>query len=173
MQSYSKKIPNVVYGIILLAALSRLVPHLPNFTPIGAMALFGGAFLASRGKAIGVVFAAMILSDFVIGFHNTAWAVYLSLAFIVLVGNRMGKGAGAGVISCFISSLIFFVVTNFAVWFSGTLYPASLEGLALCYLAAIPFFWATLAGDLFYFGLMCGLYRLTTSTKSTYARSLA
>ena len=173
MQKRSQSIPYIVVGIILLAALSRLLPHLPNFTPVGAMALFGGAFLSNRSRALAAVFSAMLLSDLLLGFHDTAWAVYLSLGLIVLLGGRYVRNLGSGVLGCVAASVLFFIITNFAVWLSGGLYPLSLEGLILCYVAAVPFFWNTISGDLFYFGLMCAGYYLALGSSRFARASLA
>jgi hypothetical protein len=173
MHNPSKNTQYAVIGIILLAALSRLLPHLPNFTPVGAMALFGGAFLANRVRALAAVFAAMLISDLFLGFHATAWAVYLSLGMIVLLGSQFIGGLRSGVAICVLASLLFFLVTNFAVWLGGGLYPLTLEGLILCYVAAIPFFWNTLAGDLCYFGLMCAAYYLSFAGRTKSIESVA
>jgi hypothetical protein len=149
---------------IVAAAALRLVPHPPNFTPIGAMALFSGAYLERRGVLAFVApLAAMLVSDAIIGFHPYMWATYLSVALIVLIGwavrarispIRVGAAAVA-------SSVLFYLLTNFSVWLaSGGVYPHTFAGLAACYVAAIPFFQNTLAGDLFYAALLFGGFRL-------------
>jgi len=143
---------------ILGAAALRLVPHPPNFAPIAAMALFGGAYLGRRSLAFVAPLAAMLLSDLLLGFHPYMWATYLGVALIVLIGwavqqriapVRVGVAAVA-------SSLLFFLLTNFAVWLQSGFYPPTLAGLTACYVAAIPFFQNTLAGDLFYAALLFG-----------------
>jgi hypothetical protein len=147
---------------ILAAAALRLVPHPPNFTPIGAMALFSGAYLGRRGIAFAAPVAAMVLSDAVIGFHSGIAFVYAGVALIVLLGSvalsqrtplRIGAAAVAG-------SVIFFLISNFATWLLSGMYPLNVSGLAACYLAAIPFFQNTVAGDLFYAGLLFGGFAL-------------
>ena len=152
---------------ILLAILSagalRLVPHPPNFTPIGAMALFSGAYLGRRGLiAFAAPLGAMLLSDTMIGFHSGLLFVYASIAAIVVIGwlalqrrspLRIGAAAVAG-------SVLFFIVTNFGTWAVSGMYPLTASGLAACYVAAIPFFQNTLAGDLFYSGLLFGGFAL-------------
>lgn len=152
----------LIAGMIVLAAIMRLLPHWPNFTPIAAMGLFGGAYINNKKLAYAVPFIAMLLSDLVIGFHNTMWAVYLSFAAIVAIGmllrekNSVMKTAGAAVAS----SVLFFVVTNFAVWLSGGFYSMDLAGLVQCYTAAIPFYQYSILGDLFYAGVMFGAFEL-------------
>ena len=147
---------------IVVAAALRLVPHPPNFTPIAAMALFSGAYLGRRSLAFVAPFAAMLLSDAVLGFHPFMWATYSSVALIVLIGwavqaritvFRVGMAAVA-------SSVLFFALTNFSVWLGSTVYPQSFAGLAACYVAAIPFFQNTVAGDLFYTALLFGGFAL-------------
>ena len=147
---------------VLVAAALRLVPHPPNFTPIGAMALFGGAYLGRRALAFAAPLGALLLSDLVLGFYHGMATVYFSVALIVMIGMvalsrvspiRVGLAALA-------SSVLFFVVTNFGMWLFSGFYPRSLAGLEACYVAAIPFFQNTVAGDLFYATLLFGGFRL-------------
>jgi hypothetical protein len=147
---------------ILFAATLRLMPHPPNFTPIGAMALFSGAYLGRRPLAFVAPLGAMLLSDAVLGFYSGMWVTYLAIAIIVLVGwlalSRVSalRVAGAAV-AC---SVLFFLVSNFGTWALSGMYPHTGAGLAACYVAAIPFFQNTLAGDLFYATLLFGGFRI-------------
>jgi hypothetical protein len=152
----------VLLSAIAAAAALRLVPHPPNFTPIGAMALFGGAYLGRRWLAFVAPLAALLLSDLVLGFYPEMIFVYLSVAIVVLIGHALSKrrtvlGVGAAAIA---SSVLFFLVTNFGVWLVMDYYPKSLPGLGACYVAALPFFQNTVAGDLFYSGLLFGGFAL-------------
>jgi hypothetical protein len=150
----------VLLGITLSAAAMRLVPHPPNITPIGAMALFGGAYFATRKTAFLLPLAAMYLSDLALGFfiYDFGWFhrfmpfVYVSFVATVCLGFlirrrltplTVGGAALAG-------SVLFFVVTNFGVWLGGGLYPKTAAGLLSCYVAAIPFFRNMLMGNAFY-----------------------
>jgi hypothetical protein len=151
-----------ILSAILVAAVLRLVPHPPNFTPIGAMALFGGAYFGRRALAFAAPLGALLLSDAIIGFHSGMAYVYASVAMIVLIGwavrarmTPLGIGAAA-----VLSSVLFFLVTNFGVWLKGIYYPQTLAGLADCYVAAIPFFQNTLAGDLVFTALLFGGFAL-------------
>jgi hypothetical protein len=147
----------VLTGIVVAAAMARLMPHPPNMTPIGAMALFGGAFLPSRRLAYALPLAAMLLSDIVLGMTLYGRAmltsqpiVYASLLATVAMGTlirdrRSVLNVGAVALA---SSVLFYLVTNLAVWASGPMYPRSLAGLAVCYAAAIPFFRNSLIGDM-------------------------
>jgi hypothetical protein len=149
----------LIAGMILAAAAARLLPHPPNFTPIGALALFGGACLADARLALLMTGGALLLSDLVIGPHDQMAAVYAAFALVVVLGRwvlrrrRSGpRVAGAAVVA----SILFFLVSNFGVWLGGALYPRTLEGLAACYVAAIPFFGATLLGDVVYAAALFG-----------------
>jgi hypothetical protein len=136
----------------LVAALSRLIPHPPNFTPIGALALFGGACYADRRAAFAVPLAALFLGDLVLGFHALMPAVYGSFALMVVLGFwlRRHRSLLPITVATLAGSILFFVITNFAVWAIGDGYPKTWEGLALCYVAAIPYFQNTLLGDATY-----------------------
>ena len=147
---------------IFVAALFRLVPHPPNFTPIAAMALFGGACLGRRWLAFAAPMGALVLSDAILGFHSAMPFVYGSVALTVLLGWAVARKitplriAGAAVAS----SVLFFVVTDFGVWLSSGMYPQTMSGLAACYVAAVPFFQNTLAGDLFFAAILFGGFAL-------------
>ncbi len=158
-------------GLIVAAALTRLLPHPPNFTPITAIAVFGGATLPLRW-ATAITLGAMLVSDLALGilagdwsvtFHPTLPAVYGSfVAAIVLsrllLRERLRLVPIAAVTLS--SSVLFFVVTNFAVWLTGSLYPKTWEGLIACYGAALPFFRNSLFGDAVYTALLFGGYRV-------------
>jgi len=152
----------VLLGMVLAAAASRLLPHPPNLTPIAAMALFGGAYFSDKRAAFLVTLAAMFLSDLVIGLHRGLPVVYGTFALIVCIGlwlrtrRTLLPVAGAALAS----SLLFFIVTNFAVWALGSLYPKTTQGLITCYLAAVPFFRNTLIGDAFYTAVLFGGFTL-------------
>src|SRR5438270_737087 len=100
---------------IAAAAALRLVPHPPNFTPIGAMALFSGAYLGRKGLALVAPLAAMILSDAVIGFYSGFWITYLAVALIVLLGSlTLSRVSALRVgVAAIASSALFFLVTKF------------------------------------------------------------
>ena len=152
----------VLLSAIVAAAALRLVPHPPNFTPIGAMALFSGAYLGRRGLAFVAPLAAMLLSDAVLGFYSGMQYTYFAVAVVVLIGWAISARisplrVGAGAIA---SSVLFFLASNFGTWLSSGMYPHTFDGLAACYVAAIPFFQNTLAGDLFFSGLLFGGFAL-------------
>ena len=152
--------PVVVTAIVLLLALSRLMPHPFNFSPLGAMALFGGARYSNRLAAYTIPLFAMWASDLILNysyfgaftlFYPGAIYTYGAFALVVFAESYIRKAAplrllGAGLAA----SLIFFLVSNFGVWASGLIYPKTVPGLTACYAAGLPFFRNTLAGDLIY-----------------------
>ena len=165
--------------IICVLALTRLLPHIPNFAPITAMALFGGVYL-SRRYALLVPIAAMLISDYLLlyinpysahpfnfsqiygpfaGFTSTSWAVYAS--FLVSGGAGLWLREHKNVTHVFLTSLFcsiqFFLVTNAAVWMMGA-YDRSILGLWESYVAGLPFLRGTMLGDMFYTGLLFGSY---------------
>lgn len=150
-------------GLVFGAAALRLLPHPPNFTPIAAIALFGGAHFERKRWAFAVPLAAMLLSDSVLavlegwGFHPTLPVVYGTFALIVCLGFLLRKRRTATLAvggAALASATIFYLTTNFAHWAMTGMYSKTLTGLATCYIAAIPFFGPTLAGDLFYSALL-------------------
>ena len=151
-----------ITAMVLAAAALRLLPHYPNFTPVAGMALFGGAYFSNKKLSFAIPIAAMLLSDLILGFHSTMWAVYLSFALIVMIGFSLRKSKKISYImlATVSSSVLFFIVTNFAVWISGGIYPTTVTGLSECFIAAIPFFGSTMLGDLFYAGVLFGALEL-------------
>ncbi len=157
---------NILIGsiLILAAALSRLLPHPVNFTPIAAIALAGGVYLEKRFALI-VPLAALLISDLFIGFHNTILFVYGSFILIGFMGLwlKSHKKILPVIGTALLSSVLFFVITNFGVWLTGGgwFYPKNWQGLVECYVMAIPFFRNTLAGDLVFTGVLFGLFELS------------
>ena len=145
-------------GMILLAAASRLIPHPPNFSPIAALALFGGAQFADKRLAFLVPLAAMFLSDMILELHSLIPVIYGSFALIVCLGFWLRRRQNVRAIggAAIVGALLFFVLTNFGVWAMGQMYPKTPAGLLDCYVAAIPFFQNTLLSNLFYSALLFG-----------------
>ena len=152
-----------VTGIVLVAAALRIVPHPIIFAPIGALALFGGAYFSSRAAAFAVPLLSLFAGDIIIGFHRLMPYVYASFLVSVAIGFwlRPKKSVSRVSLATLAGAMQFFVVTNFAVWATSTgSYPKNLGGLAACYLAGVPLFWNTLAGDAFYAALLFGCMAL-------------
>jgi hypothetical protein len=148
--------------LIAVAAFSRMLPHPSNFTPIAAIALFGGVYLDKRFAFV-VPILAMLASDYFIGFYGGMYWVYGSFVLIGLIGLWLRNHKKPLLIlgGTLASSILFFVVTNFGVWMTpGSIYAGNWSGLIECYVAAIPFFRNTLGGDLVFVAVMFGLYEL-------------
>lgn len=148
--------------MIFAAAIFRMLPHPPNMAPIAAIALFGGAHFTNKKLAFAIPIAALFLTDLILGFHNTMWAVYLSFVITVAIGMTLTKRIKVGTVAAasVASSVIFFIITNLAFWMTGVLYPQTFAGLVECYTAALPFFQNTLAGDLIFTAAIFGAYHL-------------
>ena len=148
--------------LIALAAALRIAPHPWNFTPVGAMALFAGAALKDRRLAFLFPLLALFAGDIFIGFHKLIPIVYASFLINVAIGLWLRDRRTIARISLatLVGAIQFFLVTNFAVWQSLGGYPHTTSGLAACYIAGIPFFWNTLAGDALYATLLFGSFAL-------------
>ncbi len=148
--------------IIVLAAATRLIPDPPNFTPIIAMGLFGGAYIHNRSLAVIVPIGAMFLADLFLGFHSTIYFVYGSLLLVTMLGMILIKKITIKncTIAALSSSFLFFIITNFGVWLTSGYYPKNIEGILACYTMALPFLGNTLAGTLIYSSVMFGGYEL-------------
>lgn len=164
-------------ALIFSAALSRLIPHLPNFTAVSAVALYGAATLSDKKQAIWIPLAAMLVSDLVIeiffraglsatqGIHLGMLYVYPAFMLVSAIGFWMRRNfsiakLAAGTLA---ASVVFFAVTNFGVWLAWDFYPKSAEGLAACFIAAVPFFQNQVLGDLLFTGLLFGIDALIKS----------
>jgi hypothetical protein len=150
-------------ALVFAAAMLRLFPHPLNFTPIGAMALFGGASFRSKRLALAFPLVSLAAGDIFVGFHRLMPFVYASFLLSVAIGfwlrrRRSLLSIGAGVLA---GAIQFFLVTNFGMWASSIgSYPKTGAGLLACYVAGGPYFWNTLAGDAFYAALLFGVLAL-------------
>ena len=145
-------------GMILVAVLSKCVPHPVNFTPIGAIALFAGAHFASKRAAFVVPLVALLFSDLITGLHVLIPFVYGCFALNVLLGFwiRRQKSTFRTLSAILIGAMIFFVVTNFGSWLAFDTFAKTPAGLLACYASAIPFLINSLLGDLFYSAVLFG-----------------
>ncbi|MFA5770588.1 MAG: DUF6580 family putative transport protein [Patescibacteria group bacterium] len=152
-----------IFIIILLAVVARLIPHAPNFAPIGGLALFSGANFKNR-IALLIPLAAMFISDIFLGFHKTIPYIYVSFIIITLIGGLIKNNKWQSILKAsLVSSILFFLITNFGVWATGSMYQKNLFGLAQSYVMGIPFFRNTIISDLFYsFSFFYG-YRFLSS----------
>jgi hypothetical protein len=169
-----------VLALAVLAALYRAAPyylfgpdryHLWNLVPVGALALFAGSRLRSS-RAWLVPLAVMLVSDLLLwypqyrmGMSPFSWLgtplIYGSFVVYVLIGRLVRQGELSPPViggAALVGGAQFFLLSNFAVWLGGSLYPKTLAGLGACYLAGVPFYQNTLAGDLLFSGLFFGVH---------------
>lgn len=155
-------------GFIFLAFITalavRLLPHIPNFTPVGAFALFVGVFVA-RKHWWGFLFplVAMFLSDLFLGFYDLKLMAVVYASFLAYTGLGMLIAKRVSTPAILLGSIggavVFYLITNFAVWLFSSWYPHTISGLLLSYTLALPFFKYTLLGDLFFTSILFGVYQ--------------
>lgn len=179
----------LVIVMILVAAMTRLIPHYPNFTAVGAVALFGGAYLSKRMAFI-IPVVALFISDLFLNnliyarlypefydgfmlFNIKGLPVYGAFIAVILIGMFFIKKATIKNVlgSAVLASVVFFLVTNFAVWAGSVIYPKSLAGLLACYTAAVPFFWNTLLGNVVFVTVLFGGYAWVRNRQTQAALS--
>jgi hypothetical protein len=165
----------LAYALVILGVLLRVIPHMPNFSPITGLALFSGVYL-KRSQAIWVPISAMIISDAFLAPEplSTRLTVYGSFCLIGCLGLwlRKRKSIYTIITSSLVGSGIFYLVTNFAFFYPSDMYTHNWQGITASYYNALPFFRNTILGDLFYTGLLFGAYELITylvKTKNQYA----
>lgn len=162
--------------LIIIAALTRLLPHPPNFTPIGAIGLFGAAYFERRWLALVVPFSALFLSDLLLNnviYSNfypgftwiTSWWVYAAFALVMAIGWIIlrQKASPQRIISASLTaSVLFFLVSNAGVWAESVMYPKNIAGLMACYAAGLPFLGNTVMGDLVFSAVLFGGFAWVT-----------
>ncbi len=174
----------IIISLLIIGIGSRLIPHYPNFTALGAISLFGAAFLGRRSVALILPFMILLISDMILNnliyasaypndisqvtfFYKGAIWTYAALAVIVLFGHTLFRNSISmpkvfgGAIG---AALIFFLISNFGVWAMSTVYPLNLAGLLACYTAGLPFLVSQVLGDLFFsvalFGVALHVFQL-------------
>jgi len=142
-----------------IGIVGRLLPHPPNFTPMEALSLYGGAWSPNLWAGLGMVLLVMGISDLILGWHGLWPFTWGSIVVGVFLGryvfrmNRFGQAIAAALLQ----AVLFFLVTNLGVWLQGG-YGLTVSGLAACYIAAIPFFHYQLLGAVFYTSLLWALH---------------
>lgn len=165
--------PVILICMTLAVALTRLLPHPPNFSPVEAMALFGGAYFAKKSWAILVPLIALFISDLALGlimggeyfqyFVSAGfWLVYATIAALSILGFGLRSKVSVFRVAGFsiAGSIIFFLTTNFGVWFGSAFYPQTAAGLGAAYVAGIPFFQNGMLGTLFFSALLFGGFEI-------------
>ena len=163
-------------ALVFLAALTRLLPHPDNFTPLSAMALFGAAYFSRQVLTLAVPFIALFVSDLILnnviysqyytGFTLiTSWWIYAAFGAVMLLGwllLRKQVTPVRVVTASLIASVVFFLISNLSTWAETTLYPKTVYGLMACYTAGLPFLKNTVFGDLFFSAVLFGVYEWMT-----------
>ena len=175
---------NFLLGLFSFTIVLRLLPYILtnydakldssvifypwNFSPMTAVCLFSGAFMADRRIRFGLPLLALLISDLGIwavtgqfswAFPSDRWAAYVCTAMAVVLGQGLNRQPGASravaAVGCgLFSEVLFFVVTNFVYFWTQTEAPHTTAGLIACYVAAIPFAKTSFASSLFYTGLL-------------------
>lgn len=173
MKSMQKKEFFILLAVLMLAVVSRWVPHPPNFSPVASLALFSGLFFTDKRLAFGLPLAVMLICDLFLGLHAVLPFVYFgficTVGFGFLLRNRFRLTSMA--LAVLGSSVLFFLVTNFGVWLVTDMYPATPAGLMACYTAAIPFFQNSVLGNLFFSLIFLGGYALARRTAGIAPRT--
>ena len=158
MKNKFDRIQKIVLLIVIFGVICRLIPHPPNFSPVTAIALFGGLNFSDKRIAFSIPLIVLFLSDLILGISVINLFVYTGFLTIVFLGTNIKSIKFGNII---LSSFIFFLISNFGVWIIG--YPKNIEGFILCYTMAIPFFGYSIAGDLFFGYLFKFLFGKITS----------
>ncbi len=172
----------LIVGAMILSIVARSLPHIPNFAPIAAIALFSGAYFLQRKWAFAITFLALFASDFALqiqywmgtrdfaGFYPNMIFVYGAIAMVLGIGFLLkNKVSALNVLGGAIGgSVLFYIVSNFGVWLLGTMYSKSFAGLIECYVAGIPFYRGTILGDVIYSAILFGAFELILQAKSSW-----
>jgi hypothetical protein len=173
----SKKYAFII-ALLVIGIASRFIPHYPNFTAIGSMALLAGGMLRKPHLALALPILALFVSDLIINnvmypgatftlFYKGALYIYAAIVLSVLLARLVRRLNVKNYIALSIlSSILFFMITNFGVWQSGTLYPPTMGGLMACYAAALPYALSHLLGTVFYGGVIMVAYNALTQQRS-------
>ena len=154
LQKYIKK--NQVIKSVLITfgflTISRLIPHPPNFTPIISVAILGVIIFKSLLLSVFIYLSSMVVSDYLIGLHSNMIFIYTILILISYISYSFKEKLNLKtlILFCLGGSIIFFLISNFVVWQTSGIYEKNIEGLIVCYIAALPFFTNTLISTIFY-----------------------
>jgi len=147
----------LILSIVIIFVAIRLIPHIPNFTPILSIGLFLGTFYKNKINSILLLLSFMLISDLFLGFYPSVIFVYAGIIGSILIGNtNKNQNILNSGMNVFFASSLFFIISNFGVWLVEGFYTLNSEGLSLCYTLAIPFFKNELMGNIFYSGILFG-----------------
>ena len=162
----------LVFLLIVVTSFSNvLLSNIPNFSPVASVALFSGFYLSNKKIALLVPIICMLISDYFIGFHSLMWAVYLSFSVTVVIGFLMKKANGKLIfLNSIFSAVLFFIITNFAVWASGSFYSKDFTGLLTCFSMGIPFLKNTLLSAVIFSSILFGGYEFFNQLVNKYLK---
>lgn len=158
----------LVAMLIAVGFLSRVIPHPPNFTAIGAVAFASGLWLQKGPMKYLLPLMAVVLSDLILGFHQTQWFVYFGFVLTVALGEKFSEQkVSYRMIGLSLGTFAFFLVSNFGVWLTSDFYLKSFSGLVTAYIAGLPFLPQQFVGDIIYFlGLSFAFEQLMNRARS-------
>jgi hypothetical protein len=169
----------VIAIVLMILASLRLVINIPNFSPIGAIALMGGALLTRNSLGLLITFGVLILSDILLAyslpmyseylFSPTMFAVYFSFGIVFLFGKLMAGNINMTKVMAYslLSAVMFFLITNASSWMVYDFYPKNFNGLLLSYEAGLPFFRNTLVSQILFSSLIFAIHKLSVKVNST------
>jgi hypothetical protein len=156
--------------IVVTAFSNMFLSNIPNFSPIASVALFSGFYFSNKKIALLIPVACMLISDYFLGFHNLMWAVYLSFSLIVVMGFYMKSSKPTSILfNSITSAVLFFLVTNCAVWAVGSYYTKDLSGLMLCLTMGLPFFKYTLLSSVIFSTILFAGFELFTQLSNKFS----
>jgi len=147
-------------SLIIIGILLRFIPHTANFTPVAAIAIFAGVYL-NKKQAFIVPLLLMVLSDIFLGMHNVVLFTWGSFVLVTFLGvwAKNHKSFKAIASTSVVSSVLFYLITNFGVWAMGW-YPQTAKGLLDCYILGLPFLRTFTVATLVYTVVFFGAYEL-------------
>src|SRR5687767_10354363 len=172
-----KQTKTIILLLLIIGIGTRLIPHYPNFTAVGAISLLGAAFASRRSIAIIIPFLVMLFSDMILNnlvyarlypedykhfiflYRGALWS-YAAFGLVVIFGHtlfRNGVDLSKVLFGSLGASMIFFILSNFGVWASTGAYPVNFPGLMSCYISGLPFLLNQVLGDLFYSLILFGV----------------
>tara|TARA_B100001996_G_scaffold362647_1_gene330322 strand:+ start:1090 stop:1614 length:525 start_codon:yes stop_codon:yes gene_type:complete len=156
-----------VFGLIILGlSFSRLIPHPSNFSPMLAAGIFSGFYFRQFYISSFLVVFSMFIGDLFLGFHSTMIFTYLALITSVFIGLYLKKFEFRNILySGLVSSILFFIITNFGAWLVHGIYEKNIYGLLNSYFMAIPFFHNTLISTLLYLFIFKTLFNFVVKKK--------
>lgn len=178
-----KKQDLIILSIIITAlVLVRVFGNIPNFNPLGAVALMGGMFLGRKAWAYALPLGALFIGDLLLAgtsaeygqylFSSSFVFVYVAFALIILLGSSLAKKVNIITVlgSSIIAAVAFFLITNAGSWLALDVYPKSFAGLMSAYEAGIPFFRTTLISQVVFSLAIYIVFSLATSRKLEFAK---